>query len=39
MGNDINTIFNCMINVLKVLWYTKFSSTVSTLSAGEEDIE
>ena len=39
MGNDINTIFNCIINVLKVLWYTKFSSTVSTLSAGEEDIE
>ena len=39
MGNDINTIFNCIINVLKVLWYTKFSSTVSTFSAGEEDIE
>ena len=39
MGNDINTIFNCIINVLKVLWYTKFSSTVSTLSAGEEELD
>ena len=39
MGNDINTTFNCIINVLKVLWYTKFSSTVSTLSAGEEELD